>query len=232
MKTIPTLGIISVVLATLMFSGCNSSSSKNSPADTQYYEQPTQTDPKVMLIDSTRLLQATLTDNSGQVATRQDDGTYRFENNITFPVTATNGYIDANNDGIVNNNEVINDIEFHATEGRAVTLASTLASNSVMYNILKEDFGLTAQQINSKSPDNDQDLEIFSKVVFDYMQSNAYTSTSTMSEEALRSLVDAFRSLRDELEGVDSTETPTDNDTNSSGILPPSPGRDYGLAAQ
>ena len=230
MKTTPTLGIISVVLVTLMFSGCNHSSNSN-PDTTEYYEQPTQVDPKVMLVDTKRLLEATLTDNSGQTATRQDDGTYRFENNITFPVTATNGYIDANSDGIVNNNEVVNEIEFHAAEGRAVTLASTLASDSVMRTVLEDDFGLTSQQITSKTPDNDQDLEVFSKVLFDYMQSNAYTSVSTISEEALRSLVSTFTTQRDELEGVDSTDVPVNDDSND-GTLPPAPGRDYGQAAQ
>ncbi len=228
MKTVPTLGVISVVLVTLIFSGCNNSNN-NTPDNTdetsEVYEPSVQIDPKVMMIDTKRLLQATLTDNSGQVATRQDDGTYRFDNNITFPVTAINGYIDENTDGIVNNNEIINDIEFNAAEGRAVTLASTLASNSVMRTILEEDFGLTTRQINEKSPDNDQDIEVFSTVLFDYMHNNSYTSADTISEETLRSLVDAFTMLRDELEGVDSSDVPIDNSESNDSILPPSPQR-------
>jgi len=228
MKTIPTLGLISVVLVTLMFSGCNNSSNStpaNADGTSEVYEPAVEVDPNVMLIDTQRLLQATLTDTSGQVATRQDDGTYRFDNTITFPVTATNGYIDENADGIVNNNEVMNEIAFTAAEGRAVTLASTLASNSVMRAILEEDFELTPQQINEKSPNNDQDIDVFSTVVFDYMHSNSYSSVDTISEEALRSLVDAFRALRNELLGVDLNDIPVDTSESNDSILPPLPQR-------
>ncbi len=227
MKTIPTRGLISVVLVTLMFSGCNNSSNStpaNADGTSEVYEPAVEVDPNVMLIDTQRLLQATLTDTSGQVATHQDDGTYRFDNTITFPVTATNGYIDENADGIVNNNEVMNEIAFTAVEGHAVTLASTLASNSVMRAVLEEDFGLTPQQINEKTPGTDQDIKVFSTVVFDYIHSNSYSSIDTISEEALRSLVDAFTTLRNELEGVDdSNDIPVDTSESNDSILPPPP---------
>ncbi len=225
MTTLPTLGTLFAVLALLILSGCNHSD--NSKNTTEYYEESVPTDPNVMWVDSHRLLHATLTDNSGQVATLQDDGTYRFEHDITFPVTAVNGYIDANNDGTVNPNEVINDIEFNAAEGHAVTLASTLASNHVMRTVLEEDFGLTSRQITSKTPDNDQDLEAFSTVLFDYMHTHGYSSVDTISQAALQSLTAAFTSARNALEGETLTvdDVPVDNDTNES-ILPPSVERD------
>ncbi|GEM_PF-3855325 len=225
MTTLPTLGALFAVVAILILSGCNHSD--NSKNTTEYYEESIPTDPKVMVVDSQRLLHATLTDNSGQVATLQDNGTYRFEHNITFPVTAVNGYIDANNDGTVNSNEVINNIAFNAAEGHAVTLASTLASNHVMRTVLEEDFGLTSRQITSKTPNDDQDLDAFSTVLFDYMRTNGYTSVDPISEAALQSLTTAFTSLRNELEGETLTvdDVPVDNDTNES-ILPSSPERD------
>ncbi len=201
MKTIQTVGVVSAVLATLILSGCNNNSTPtNADGTSEFYETPTQIDPKLVTVDWELLLNANVTDNSGQVATKLSDGQYRFDNNITFPITATNGYIDANNNGIVNEGEVINDIEFKAIDGRVITLASTVALDTQMRAILEQDFGLTSNQITSKTPNDDQDIEAFTDTLFAYILENGYDSVQTISEEELKSLFDAFMTLRNSYE--------------------------------
>ncbi len=201
MKTVQTVGVVSAVLAMLILSGCNNNSTpKSADGTSEVYETPEQIDPKVITIDWELLLNADVTDNSGQVATRLSDGQYRFDNNITYPVSATNGYIDANNNGIVNEGEVVNDIEFKAIDGRVITLASTIALDTQMRAILEQDFGLTTNQITSKTPSEDQDIEAFTDTLFTYILENSYSSVQTISEEELKSLFDAFMTLRNSYE--------------------------------
>jgi hypothetical protein len=154
--------IISAAVAALIFTGCNSSEESTTPAAS--------TD---ITVERGPVLGALVLDGSGQRGTAIGNGTYRFSEKVQYPVTVDGGYIDTNRNNRIDAGEVRLTFELKIKEGTAATLVSTVANNSLVKTMLKEQYGLDDERINSATPGTDREIAAISDELYAYCIENA-----------------------------------------------------------
>ncbi|MBU1643458.1 DUF2202 domain-containing protein [bacterium] len=154
--------IISAAVAALIFTGCNSSEESTTPAAS--------TD---ITVERGPVLGALVLDGSGQRGTAIGNGTYRFSEKVQYPVTVDGGYIDTNRNNRIDAGEVRLTFELKIKEGTAATLVSTVANNSLVKTMLKEQYGLDDEKINSATPGTDREIAAISDELYAYCIENA-----------------------------------------------------------
>jgi hypothetical protein len=189
MKTLQTLGFISIVTSVLLFSGCGSSSS-------DAVALPTTTDTataEVITVERGPILGATVVDANNSVAVDIGSGQYVFEQTPLYPITVTGGYIDTNRNGIIEAGEVENSITLSSQEGNVVTIATTLAVDSNRSNLLENTFGISQDTIATQTPSENRDIEALSNTIYAYTIENNLSSPSDISVEELDALVNDYQ---------------------------------------
>jgi len=101
----------------LILSGCGSDSESQSNYD--------------VIVERGPVYDANVTDSSGQVATQVEDGnnTYRFDEEIVYPVTASGGWVDVDRDGNLTENDVMLDVNL-SSYSNVVTPTTTLLADA------------------------------------------------------------------------------------------------------
>ena len=153
--------ITSAAVAALLFTGCNSSEESTTSA--------TSTD---ITVERGPVLGALVLDDSGQRGVAMGNGTYRFSEKVQYPVTVDGGYIDTNRNNDIDAGEVRLTFELKISEGTAATLVSTVANNSQVRTMLKEQYGLDDERINSATPDTDREIAAISDELYSYCIEN------------------------------------------------------------
>lgn len=153
--------ITSAAVAALILTGCNSSEESTTPA--------TSTD---ITVERGPVLGALVLDDSGQRGVAIGNGTYRFSEKVQYPVTVDGGYIDTNRNNRIDAGEARLAFELKITEGTAATLVSTVANNSQVRTMLKEQYGLDDERINSATPGTDREIAAISDELYTYCVEN------------------------------------------------------------
>ncbi len=179
MKKLYSFSMGSVILASILLSGCG-----DAKKDVN--------NEKVFTVERGPLLNAKLIDNNGQLAIEVVQGRYVFINKVSYPVTATGGYIDINYNGKVDKGEVKNNIELQAFNGEVVTIATSLFAENAMQAIIKDDFNISSEVVESKTPFTSKKIEAFSNTVYAYMINNYMNSPSEISIQELKALTSTF----------------------------------------
>lgn len=153
--------ITSAAVAALILTGCNSSEESTTPA--------TSTD---ITVERGPVLGALVLDDNGQRGVAIGNGTYRFSEQVQYPVTVDGGYIDTNRNNRIDAGEARLAFELKITEGTAATLVSTVANNSQVRTMLKEQYGLDDERINSATPGTDREIAAISDELYTYCVEN------------------------------------------------------------
>ena len=121
------------------------------------------------------ILHAVVIDSKGQRSSELGGGKYAFATTPSYPVTVMGGFIDLNRDGIVSVGDVNNTFILRADDGNVVTLVSTIAQNSDIRTWLKEQFGLSDDDINTQTPSTNRTIAAISDEIYAYSIENGLT---------------------------------------------------------
>lgn len=114
-------------------------------------------------------------DASGNRATYIGNSKYRFSKSVIYPITVDGGYIDINRNGEIDAGEIRLPYTLQADEGSVVTMATTIASNPQIREIIKSEFGLSDDEINTHTPGSNRAIAGLSDEVFAYCVDNNLT---------------------------------------------------------
>jgi len=176
-----TLTAVSAVAAALL-TGCGSGSSDDSSAATD------------ITVERGPLLYATVTDASGQQATMQGFGVYRFENTPAYPVTSQGGIIDVNRNNVIDEGDLIaTGLKLQTMQGDAATIVTSLAQSTEIKTMLQQDFNLSEAQMFSQTPSTNNTIAAVSDEVYKYCIENNISDPAQLT-------LQTFQSLQDQIE--------------------------------
>ncbi len=193
MKIVKNSSIISMVVATLLLSGCGSDGT------TTLTEAADQS--RVITVERGPLLDANVTDEQGHVAVELGEGRYAFDHEPHYPITATGGYIDVDRNGKIDAGEVKNELQLSTHSGDVITMATTIAGSSENLEILQSSFELTKEQIETQVPSHSQAIEAFSNTLYSYSIQNGYTNPSQIPSDILQGLANTYKEERESYRG-------------------------------
>lgn len=163
-------------LAALILAGCSGTSSTDAlPSST--------TD---ITVERGPVDGATVTDADGQIAQYMGQARYRFTSTPTYPISVEGGYIDINRNGSIEVGEVKLQYKLEAQQGEVVTAVTTLASNTQVRAMLKEEFGLNDTQIDTATPGTDKTIAAISDEAYAYCLENNLSTMNLSEEQALQ----------------------------------------------
>ena len=180
--------LISIVTASFLLSGCGDGGSSATPI---------QKSESLITVERGPLLDANVSDAQGQIATERGNGQYAFSDEIVYPITAVGGYIDIDRNGKIDAGEVENNLKLQSSEGDVVTLATTLALDEKKAEVLKNEFGLTQEEIEKETPSKSTAIEAFSDTLYAYSIENGLSNPSQITTEQLKVLATDFKEKKE-----------------------------------
>jgi len=140
------------------------------------------------------LLESTLIDANGKHGTHLGNGVYRFNMPPTYPVSSMGGYIDLNRSGAVDAGDIkAGTLTLKSSQsGLAITLGSTLASNSALLEGLLV-MGFTQQQLLNKTPSQDRMIAALSDELYKYAVTHHISDVATITPTELATLSNAIQ---------------------------------------
>ncbi|HEO98548.1 MAG: DUF2202 domain-containing protein [Campylobacterales bacterium] len=163
-------------LAALVLAGCSGTSSTDT-------ETSSETE---ITVERGPVEGATVTDANGQLAQYMGQSRYRFSTKPAFPINAEGGYIDINRNGTIEAGEVKLQYKLEAQQGEVVTVVTTLASNTQVRAMLKEEFGLNDTQIDTATPGTNKAIAAISDEAYAYCLENNLSTMNLSEEQALQ----------------------------------------------
>jgi len=161
--------------AALWLGGCGSASGSSSTTDVTVERGP--------------MLYALVSDASGQLATMQESGRYRFTREPVYPVTSMGGVIDINRNGIIDAGDLVaSELKMQNPQGSAVTLVTTLAHDAQIAQMLKTDFNLSDTRLYNATPTDDSTVAAISDEVYKYCAENNVTDPATLTLQIMQGL--------------------------------------------
>ena len=168
---------LAIALTLPLLNGCSGSSGA-SATDTSNL---TTTD---ITVERGPVLNAVVKDKNGKMAVAQGNGVYRFTGDFEYPLETTGGVIDLNHNGLVDDGDLKTDgLKLRANEGKVLTLASTLATNTELQQKLLENIDLSADAIQTHTPSTDKAIAALSDEIYKYCIENGITDASTLTTE-------------------------------------------------
>ena len=114
MNTIKKIGLVSIGLATILLSGCNDDDSTDTTSTT--------TD---VTVTRGPVMDAVVTDSTGKVGVEiAGTNIYRFQGDVSYPVTANGGWIDVDGDGVLTVTDVKLDVELKSNTNNVTPLTT------------------------------------------------------------------------------------------------------------
>ena len=101
-----------------LLAGCNSSSNTTS------------SDSTTVTVERGAVLEATVKDANGQIATVENKNSYKFAKAVKYPVTVTGGYIDVDDSGDKSEGDVVLTTPLMTYSGTNITLITTAIADS------------------------------------------------------------------------------------------------------
>ncbi len=172
--------------AAVVFTGCGEGGGTDTPAANA--ESPA----AVITVERGPLLDANVTDANGTQGHELGNGQYAFDNTPQYPITATGGYIDINRNGTIDAGEVKNTLKLQAHSGDVVTIATTLAEDRNVSQLLEAAFNLAPEDIETKTPGTDKNIEALSNVVYAYAMEHNISDLSDLNATELMALKAQF----------------------------------------
>ncbi|WP_457598796.1 DUF2202 domain-containing protein [Hydrogenimonas sp.] len=153
------------------------------------------------------VLHAVVIDGDGRRATESGNGRYSFTEVPVHPIYAAGGFIDLDRDGVVSAGDINNTLLLLAPEGEAATVVSTVALQSEIRTWLKEQFGLSDEQIDNATPDTDRTIAAVSDEIYAYCIENNMTDPSRLTIQQMEMIQSAVAArIQAYLDSNESTE--------------------------
>jgi len=127
------------------------------------------------------ILHATVKDSSNQSATEQGNGYYKFANSITYPITASGGFIDVDRDGTVNAGDVANDMNLTTKSGTVVTVVTTYEANTTTKSLVEQvanELNISLDNLHTKTPLDSKVIEAMSNTLYKYAKDNTLSANN------------------------------------------------------
>ncbi len=195
MKRKSTIGLTLAVAAASILAGCGGSSDTTSATT---YD---------ITVERGPVLHAVVVDNVGQKATESGRGRYSFASAPQFPVYAAGGVIDIDRDGALSVGDINNTLLLLAQDGEAATVVSSVATQSGIRDWLKEQFGLSDEQIDDATPGNDRTIAAISDEIYAYCIENNVTDPSRLTLRQMEMIQNAIAArIQAYLDSNDTTE--------------------------
>jgi hypothetical protein len=122
------INIYSVILISLLFNGCNLQDFSDGIEYDDYNDTTITTLTNVNVISGTPILGAFVVDVNDKIAVELTNGTYQFTGHIRYPLRAYGGFNDTNLDGVIDINDISNNIVLRTNSGTNLTLLTTYMS--------------------------------------------------------------------------------------------------------
>jgi len=180
-KKIP---IYSILLISLLFNGCNFQDLSDGEEYKDYNDNSITTTTNVNVLTATPILGAFVVDVNDKIATELTNGTYQFKGHIRYPLRAYGGYNDSNLDGVIDINDISNNIVLRTNKGTNLTLLTTYMSappntddsDPTVVNMTEADAksltGITNTSDLYKLPYVNLNLAAFTHAIFKVAQNN------------------------------------------------------------
>lgn len=173
-------GLLCVVA---LLSGCNSggTSSQNSNNSTQSNSST------IVTVERGAVINATVKDANGQIATVESNNKYKFVNNIVYPITVTGGFIDLDDSGDKSVGDLELTIPLTTYSGTNITMITTAISDSDVtkreqkLQALATSLGTTKEEL-LKLPSQSYDSSILSNELFKAIKEDENIGLSTLVE--------------------------------------------------
>ena len=187
---------IGVVLSAMLLAGCNSDfidSTSTTDTTTSTTSDTTAVTSYDVTVERGPVLYAHVVDSQGHVATEVGNGTYHFDQEPIYPISANGGFIDVDRDGVVSAGDINNSVTLKAPKGKAATLVNTIAANEEIRTWLKENFNLDDATIDNETPSTNETIAAISDEVFAYCVKNSITDPSTLTVDNLNAMLDIIK---------------------------------------
>lgn len=155
--------------AAMLLVGCGSSNN-SSTTDTSDQVSTTQ-----ITVERGPVLGSLVLDANGSRAIYQGQGKYQFQNQIAYPISAQGGYIDVNRNNQVDAGEVKLQYTLQAEQGNVITMVTTIANSATLRTMIKEQYGLSDDEIDSQTPSQNRVIAAISDEMYAYCQDNNLT---------------------------------------------------------
>lgn len=142
---------------------------------------------KIVTVERGPVLLATVKDANNQIAKNIDNtklNTYVFDTIPTYPITVTAGYIDVNNDNIIDTNDIKHDITMTSYSNIVSPLTTFIGNDSTKLDFLKTTYGLTTSQIKNSLPSTvSNKTVILSNAIYKLLVNTTPLTTTNLSTE-------------------------------------------------
>jgi len=171
---------LSCIAATTIFTGCSSSGESEPSQDIT---------PTEVTVERGPLIGAYVVDNSGKRAVNIGEGKYRFSNTPSYPISSFGGYIDANRNGVVDENDTSMTLSLSLNQENktTLTLLTTIADDEELKNEILNTYGLSEDELYSLTPSTSLIVSAISDEVFRYCIENN-SSVENINLDALQGL--------------------------------------------
>ena len=133
-------------------------------------------------------------DSTGIKANVLENNVYQFKMAPTYPIRAIGGFIDIDHSGDLSIGDVeMGNLTLEANKGQALTIGSTLATNTELLSLLAT-LGFTEAQLTQQTPTSDKMIAALSDEVYKYCIENNITEPSQILVTDFAGLADAIRS--------------------------------------
>ena len=174
--------------AAVVLTGCGAGSS----ADSTGADAGVNTPAAVITVERGPVLDANVTDANGTRGHELGNGQYAFDDAPQYPITAIGGYIDVNRNGKIDAGEVKNTLKLQAKAGDVVTIATTLAEDKNVSELLETAFDLKPEDIKTKTPGMDKKVEALSNMVYAYAMEHNVSDLSDFNATQLMAMKEQF----------------------------------------
>jgi len=156
---------LSCIAATTIFTGCSSSGESEPSQDIT---------PTEVTVERGPIIGAYVVDNSGKRAVNIGEGKYRFSNTPSYPISSFGGYIDANRNGVVDENDTSMTLSLSLNQENktTLTLLTTIADDEELKNEILNTYGLSEDELYSLTPSTSLIVSAISDEVFRYCIEN------------------------------------------------------------
>lgn len=177
--------LVSITAATAiaLLSGCGSSSGSASGGSEDNSQNA-----KQVTVERGAVIDAVVTDASGQRATSSGTNVYTFANAITYPVKVLNGWIDVDGDGQMTTSDIRNTSIMRSNTNIVTPITSYLESTSnevSTINSMMEEYGLTKEELQSlPSKSTNKDVTLLNNAIYETLKktySEEYTDMASIN---------------------------------------------------
>ncbi len=182
--------LISTISALLLV-GCSSSDSATTDIQTD--------NPMEITVERGPVFGALVLDANGQSAAFVGNGKYRFASEPIYPITADGGYIDVNRNSKIDAGEVRLQYGLKAQKGDVITIASTIASNPEIKEMIMQEYGLSEDDIANLTPGTSKDIAGLSDEIYAYCVDNKLTpinlslEQTTLVKDRIKDRIDLYK---------------------------------------